>query len=707
MKLIQELATISKGEFQADLKSSDGSDAGSKDVSSKPVDVQFSMMRNVLNSDGKMSGSDINDYLERAAEINDQVDTVAFGIEDGEEIIKVYVNATQADEFEAEMSKLLGMEDDAEAAINTLAQKFDIVDVVWPSDPEGDADDLTIDSDFDELFGDEETEPALAADDEPAAPTDEPDAADTPAASTDEPTAGEVEADLAAGADEEPAADDSDDSASDDSASDEDDEEAEEDEVELDDEGNPKKDADGNVIKKKKKKVQTEEGLDQLAKLAKSGEGKFVLEAIAEGRVLGYMPGMFVSREAAELMAEQKSTDEIKFRVQGVDMTIGANFLSRVLEAKDAPVDRDSVKDGKAIPMDKQYSALAAQLPRAIDKKLVAFYAMTGIPGRFVNVDGVKETIQAAGDMLRKERAVLTAFNKFYNLLADVKGFALEAAERPVPKRGAAIQKMFETILIRLGLPEEVVSTEGPGPAAPALLRVAKLIASNDELKRAMIMLAQRMGIRTDDVNQPVMAGQERHGKVISENDGNLNVGADPYLNMVQELFKALGLPENHLDFQEATLVKALREKRAKLKNRAMVMSKMKLLLSVLRDEEEPNRTFTRVAKEGLNEAFGELEALTDRDLEHLNMLEPAAGPAMMALHVGDDKHEETILAVGVDPDATGMKTLRVGIDGPFDGSLHARYFENSKEGYKAALDYANLLRTTRLKTGGRPKGWN
>jgi hypothetical protein len=133
MSLIQQLTELS----MQDLKRSDASDAGSSDVVDKGArsDIAFSMMRNNINSDGEVTGSDVADYLERAAELNDEVDTVPFGIEtDDGDIVKVYVNADQADKFEEEMKKLLGMEDDIEECINRLAQKFDIVDVVWPKD---------------------------------------------------------------------------------------------------------------------------------------------------------------------------------------------------------------------------------------------------------------------------------------------------------------------------------------------------------------------------------------------------------------------------------------------------------------------------------------------------------------------------------------------------------------------------------------------
>lgn len=149
-----------------DLKKSDSSDAGKTDVTNKVKadDIGFSLMRNTINSDGQVTGSDVADYLERAAELNDEVDTVPFGLEtDDGDIVKVYVNAEQADKFEEAMKKLLGVEDDIEEAINKLALEFDIVDVVWPKQKVDDAEgsdelDLGGDDDFDAL-GDFEEDP--------------------------------------------------------------------------------------------------------------------------------------------------------------------------------------------------------------------------------------------------------------------------------------------------------------------------------------------------------------------------------------------------------------------------------------------------------------------------------------------------------------------------------------------------------------------
>lgn len=148
-----------------DLKKSDSSDAGKNDVAAKAGknDIGFSLMRNTINSDGEVTGSDVADYLETAADINDEVDTVVFGLEtDDGEVVKVYVNAEEEEKFEEAMKKLLGLDDDIEEAINKLAQDFDIVDVVWPKDKteaNNSKDELVADDEFDALEDDEDDEP--------------------------------------------------------------------------------------------------------------------------------------------------------------------------------------------------------------------------------------------------------------------------------------------------------------------------------------------------------------------------------------------------------------------------------------------------------------------------------------------------------------------------------------------------------------------
>lgn len=133
--------TVEKPGFKTYLKEEetkkvDSSAAGTTDVKGTS-NVSFNLMRNYINTSG-LSGASVKDYLEKAHGINDEIDTVCYGLEtDDGEIIKVYVNSEQAEDFETKMADMLGTEDDVESAINKLAQEFDIVDVVWPRDEEG------------------------------------------------------------------------------------------------------------------------------------------------------------------------------------------------------------------------------------------------------------------------------------------------------------------------------------------------------------------------------------------------------------------------------------------------------------------------------------------------------------------------------------------------------------------------------------------
>jgi hypothetical protein len=70
--------------------------------------------------------------LDRSAKF-DEIDTVTFGLEtDDNKIVKVYVKAEQAEDFERELSDKLGEIDDIEEVLNALAKDFEIVDVEWP-----------------------------------------------------------------------------------------------------------------------------------------------------------------------------------------------------------------------------------------------------------------------------------------------------------------------------------------------------------------------------------------------------------------------------------------------------------------------------------------------------------------------------------------------------------------------------------------------
>ena len=87
-------------------------------------------------TEGEDSGleADVLGRLNRSVKM-DEIDTITFGLEtDDGKIVKVYVKADQADDFEKELSTKLGEIDDIEEVLNMMAKDYEIVDVEWPEE---------------------------------------------------------------------------------------------------------------------------------------------------------------------------------------------------------------------------------------------------------------------------------------------------------------------------------------------------------------------------------------------------------------------------------------------------------------------------------------------------------------------------------------------------------------------------------------------
>jgi hypothetical protein len=115
-KLAPEFGNISEAFDMSSLgiKNSDDSEANSKNRN----DIEKSVLS----------------QIDKSAKL-DEVDTVTFGLEtDDNKIVKVYVNAEQAADFEKELAQKLGEVDDIEEVLNELSKKFDIIDVEWPDE---------------------------------------------------------------------------------------------------------------------------------------------------------------------------------------------------------------------------------------------------------------------------------------------------------------------------------------------------------------------------------------------------------------------------------------------------------------------------------------------------------------------------------------------------------------------------------------------
>ena len=127
------------------------------------TDPSFNNSRATL-ANGEVTAASVTDYVNQAAEINDGVECVGFAVElDDGKLVKVYVNQTDAEGFEAALSDALGQGDELEDLLVNMADTFDIVDVVWPT-PEASSADTTSTADASQTPADTATTEQTPAD---------------------------------------------------------------------------------------------------------------------------------------------------------------------------------------------------------------------------------------------------------------------------------------------------------------------------------------------------------------------------------------------------------------------------------------------------------------------------------------------------------------------------------------------------------------
>lgn len=96
-------------------------------------------LEHLFEDSNSVTPDSIINQLNQSAKLDD-VETQAYGLEtDDGQIVKVYVNKTDADKFDEVMQRVLGETDNIEDAINLIAKEVDIVDVVWPQEQTDDS----------------------------------------------------------------------------------------------------------------------------------------------------------------------------------------------------------------------------------------------------------------------------------------------------------------------------------------------------------------------------------------------------------------------------------------------------------------------------------------------------------------------------------------------------------------------------------------
>lgn len=535
MSLLNEIAGIPVM-ARPDLKKSDGSDAGSTDITGKirPNDVSFSTMRNTINSDGEITGSAVADYLERAGELNDEVDTIPFGLEtDDGDIVKVYVNVEQADAFEEKMKAMLGVEDDIEEAINKLAQEFDIVDVVWPKSENNDSSevlDLDNEGEFDGLDDGDEMDVIAEYDplkesqvdngeemmgevEDPKEPTFEEAAAFT--------KLDEIVANLSAQGSSGVAA------------------------ATGYDRANLTKFE--MIAKFIKNKYQTEVALarDWLSRV----------EVAEESHVLPYW------------LKEALQTPDHPEQLGEEDMSLGTSFLKRLNEAKSAP---KGASFDAGTEQAKSRIATAGGSKNNYGDKIAELLNMCGVPGMYLKKQEVIDSIVAKSKNVQSSGAG-PALLSLHAAIKASRGMTMEAKNDNLS--GGAFQQMMEEVLVALGAPVDLVGADAKAGVKTAMRRLALEFAQDQTVVKAFRAVARKLGVSITDSATGATKGKLAQEAVTSgtvgtngksnaggkenagggEDDGELQGRVTDVQAAAKAIFKAMGV-----DLNDSTMIRVV-----------------------------------------------------------------------------------------------------------------------------------------------------
>jgi hypothetical protein len=451
------------------------------DNSSAVKDPEFKTLRNNITVNNANSQMDVSKYLQKAHEINDEVDSVAFGMENSDgSIMKVWVNAQHADDFEKALADSLGKEDDAEIVINNLANTYDIIDVEWPKQPE-------VPEVSDESEVPDESEAPDESEVETAEVPDESEGVDlTLDKQIDkdvdgESSQGEDEPDIFLGTKSDEEEDDKEES---EDHSDGEEGELEQEPDELEDEPDSQEDELEDDADKLEQEPEDESD-GQEDELEDDTDDTDELE----------------DEQNDELEDdEQPPTKKKKINKEQTVETFGQKFKNKMLsEAKNKPGKREPVKVGlKSGKLDAKSKELSSFFPAVADQAVISIMISLGAPVGALELhkSELRDGIVSASKMFKKNSAFKMWTTKLTNALDSLAaGGVTEQSNFGKQLTNKYQQEVFD-VLDTLGLPE-TITTSAARALKAGIKASAAIIADDSEIRLLFTSMAEQLGVIT------------------------------------------------------------------------------------------------------------------------------------------------------------------------------------------------------------------
>jgi hypothetical protein len=215
-------------------------------------------------------------------------------------------------------------------------------------------------------------------------------------------------------------------------------------------------------------------------------------------------------------------------------MSLGQQFLARLNEAKaPAPVKKKAFSFDPAVESMKRGMRDIGGSSDLADK-IGEVMSLCGIPGIYLNKQDIKLSVVEAAQALRTKAARVRAFLTlhsalcaFYGVEAPVKEAKAAAPEFSDEElEGSQFQKMVEEVLVLLGAPRELVTSDAKSAVKSSMRRVIPKLRQDENVRMAVLTLARYAGIKMNDG----VAGEKKVGpkKVAMEAVGAAPAPAAP-----------------------------------------------------------------------------------------------------------------------------------------------------------------------------------
>lgn len=292
--------------------------------------------------------------------------------------------------------------------------------------------------------------------------------------------------------------------------------------------------------------------------------------------------------ELLDISSEEESEEEPK--IEGEEtMTIGNNFLKRILgeeideelliEKKTDPEEEIDVEedDDKDKVWTKRF-----KFTSPVSKLVLDVMLNLNVPKLVLirNFSAVRNGMIDAAKMIQKNpraKMWLTRFNSGLSTMSELS----EAVDIKDEVTNVGVKKLASQlfdILVALGIPRDNFSY-GKADLRSFFRNTSLAIQKNSRIRMILKNLHAALGLSDDEGNRHNFDASA--AEAVKE---EVDIAADTFINDIETLMAAIGIPDENLKYKRNQVRKALMDKKKSLKNIQLIRNRMGTLVKLIND---------------------------------------------------------------------------------------------------------------------------